>query len=146
MSDVEDPRLGRWPVTIDVRVAWGEMDAFKHLNNVIYVRYMESARIAYLERAGLPLDGVEEGPILVSQTVHYRKPVLYPDTISIAVTTRRLGNTSIVNAYRMINGSGELVCEGESTGVWFDYKLGTKVPIGEAFRGAIYALEATGKS
>ncbi|HSI03817.1 MAG: acyl-CoA thioesterase [Myxococcota bacterium] len=145
MTDGQDPRLGRWPMAIDVRVAWGEMDAFKHLNNVIYVRYMESARIAYFERTGLPLDGLERGPILVSQTVHYRRAVLYPDTLSVAVTTIKLGNTSFVNGYRMVNGKGELVCEGESTGVWFDYKLGAKVPLDDAFRAAIYGLEAKAK-
>ncbi len=143
MSD--DPRLGRWPFALEIRVAWGEMDAFRHVNNVAYVRYMESARIAYFERTGLRLDGVEKGPILVSQTVHYKRPVLYPDTLSVAVTMSKLGNTSFVNGYRMTNSKGELVCEGESTGVWFDYKLGAKVPLDDAFRNAVYDLEAKTK-
>lgn len=144
MSDTQDTRLGRWPVSIDLRVAWGEMDAFRHVNNVVYVRYMESARIAYFEASGLSLDGSGKGPILVSQSLQYRKPVLYPDTIRVAVTTTKLGNTSFANAYRMTNGKGEIVCEGESVGVWFDYKAGGKVPIDATFREAIYALEARG--
>jgi acyl-CoA thioester hydrolase len=143
MSESSDPRLGRWPLTLELRVAWGEMDAFRHLNNVVYVRYMESARITYFERSGLRIDGVEKGPILVSQTVHYRKPVVYPDTIKVAVTTTKLGTTSFVNGYRMTNSKGELVCEGETVGVWFDYQKGGKVALDDAFKNAIYALEAT---
>ena len=143
MSD--DPRLGRWPFTLEVRVAWGEMDAFRHVNNVAYVRYMESARIGYFERTGLRLDGKERGPILVSQTVHYKRAVLYPDTLAVAVTMSKLGNTSFVNGYRMTNQKGELVCEGESTGVWFDYAVGAKVPLDDAFRAAVYAFEATAR-
>ena len=143
MSD--DPRLGRWPIAIDIRVAWGEMDAFRHVNNVAYVRYMESARIAYFEHTGLRLDGAERGPILVSQTVHYKRPVVYPDTLTVAVTMTKLGNTSFVNGYRMTNAKGEVVCEGESTGVWFDYALGAKVPLDDAFRNDVYDFEAKTK-
>lgn len=146
MTDSPDPRLGHWPVTLELRVAWGEMDAFQHLNNVIYVRYMESARITYFERTGLRLESKDQGPILASQTVHYRRPVVYPDTVTVAITVSHLGNSSFVNRYRMTNSKGELVCEGESTGVWFDYKAGTKVQLDDTFREAVYKLEATGKA
>lgn len=42
--------LEGFPVVIELPVVWGEMDAFAHVNNVVYFRYFESARIAYLER------------------------------------------------------------------------------------------------
>jgi acyl-CoA thioester hydrolase len=45
--------LAEYPLVIEIPVAWGEMDAFQHVNNIVYLRYAESARIAYLERAGL---------------------------------------------------------------------------------------------
>ena len=45
--------LGRWPVTLEIPVQWGEMDAFGHVNNVVYLRWFESVRIAYFERCGV---------------------------------------------------------------------------------------------
>ena len=39
--------LKDYPVTVEVPVVWGEMDAFSHVNNVVYFRYFETARIAY---------------------------------------------------------------------------------------------------
>ena len=45
----------RYPVVIEIPVAWGEMDAFQHLNNIVYFRYFESARIAYFERQVPPI-------------------------------------------------------------------------------------------
>ena len=45
--------LADYPMILEIPVAWGEMDAFQHVNNIIYLRYAESARIVYLERAGL---------------------------------------------------------------------------------------------
>jgi len=60
------PLLPGFPVVIEIAVAWGEMDAFRHVNNVASFRYFESARIAYFDR----LDAMREmerngcGPIL----------------------------------------------------------------------------------
>ena len=45
--------LGRYPVSVTIPVAWGEMDAFGHVNNVIYARWIESARVEYSRRIGL---------------------------------------------------------------------------------------------
>ena len=42
----------RYPVSIVIPVAWGDMDAFQHVNNVTYGRWLESARIAYFRRIG----------------------------------------------------------------------------------------------
>ena len=48
-----DELLAHCPVVIEVPVAWGEMDSFQHVNNIVYLRYFESARIAYFERLSL---------------------------------------------------------------------------------------------
>ena len=47
--------LALYPVTLALRVAWGDMDAFQHVNNTVYFRYFESARIAYREWFGVYL-------------------------------------------------------------------------------------------
>ena len=58
--------LANFPVTIQVPVAWGEMDAFGHVNNIVYFRYFESARIAYFEKIEFIKfkDNIGVGPIL----------------------------------------------------------------------------------
>jgi len=42
--------MSDYPVVVDIPVAWGEMDAYGHLNNIVYFRYFETARMAYFER------------------------------------------------------------------------------------------------
>ncbi len=64
--------LGRWPVTIELPVQWGDMDSFGHVNNVKYLRWFESARIAYFERAGVMVEMPGVGPILARQEIDYR--------------------------------------------------------------------------
>ncbi len=45
--------LSAYPVVVDVVVRWGDMDALGHVNNIVFLQYFETARIAYLERAGI---------------------------------------------------------------------------------------------
>lgn len=45
--------LDDYPVIVDFPIAWGDMDAFQHVNNIMYFKYFESARISYFERIDL---------------------------------------------------------------------------------------------
>ena len=73
---------------IELPVQWGEMDTAKHVNNSVYIRWGESARIAYFDKMGLDNSFTEQiGAILGWQDCKYIFPVTYPDTISIGVKT-----------------------------------------------------------
>ena len=77
--------LKSFSVVAEIPVIWGDMDSFQHVNNVIYFRYFESARIQYFEAVGL-MDIVEQlglGPILGSLSCHYLTPLTYPDTVYV---------------------------------------------------------------
>jgi acyl-CoA thioester hydrolase len=73
------------PVTVIIPVAWGEMDFFRHVNNTVFFRYFESARIVYLDRIGFHEALAESGigPILASTHARFRKPITYPDTVHV---------------------------------------------------------------
>ena len=77
--------LETYPVVIETPVAWGEMDSLRHVNNTVYFRYFESARMAYFDRLGLwdYMDETGVGPILASTGCRFRVPLTYPDTVSI---------------------------------------------------------------
>jgi acyl-CoA thioester hydrolase len=140
--------LERWPVSIELPVAWGEMDAFQHVNNVAYLRWFESARIAYFEATGMlsRMKDTGVGPILARATLDYRRPLTYPDRVKVDCTIASLGNTSFVMKYRVRSlGQDALAAEGDSVVVMVDYRSGAKVPIGDALRTAITSLEARGQ-
>src|SRR5690348_9736179 len=85
MSEI-DKLLAGYPVTVEVPVAWGEMDYYRHVNNVVYFRYFENARLEYFRR----LDWFEYervtgvGPILAATQARFRKPLTYPDRVTVA--------------------------------------------------------------
>ena len=138
--------MNRWPVSLRLPVQWGDMDSFQHVNNVMYLRWFESARIAYMERAGMMDRMPEIGPILARQTIDYRFPLVYPDTVLATATVTKLGNTSFTMGLRLASErqGGRVAAEGEAVTVMFDYRKNGKVPLGEALRARIEALEAGG--
>ncbi len=136
--------LGRYPVSIAITVAWGEMDAFQHVNNVVYARWLESGRIAYFERLGLlermRTDGI--GPILAKLAIEYRRPVTFPDTVRVETTAKAIGNSSITMASRIRSEvQGIEVATDEEVIVLFDYRAGRSTRVDDRLRAAILELE-----
>src|ERR1700730_12599345 len=78
--------LEGFPVVIQQAVVWGDMDAYQHVNNVVYFRYFENARLEYFRQMGW-FEYEEQtgiGPILAATSARFRRPLTYPDDIAIA--------------------------------------------------------------
>jgi acyl-CoA thioester hydrolase len=138
------PLLTGFPVVVTMPVQWGDQDAFGHVNNTVYFKWMESARIAYSLRIGLHdlLTARRVGPILASASCDYRRPVTFPDTVHMGIRVSRIGRTSIGQEHRIVSQEqGAIVAEGTSTSVVFDYAANRPHPVPEAIRRAIEMLE-----
>jgi acyl-CoA thioester hydrolase len=145
MNEDAPGALAGWPVVVEVAVAWAEMDYFRHVNHAVFFRYMEEARIAYLERIGFRevSDTQPMGPILASAHARYRHPVVYPDTLAVGARTPEVGEDRFTMEYRVVSRkTGEVAAEGGGVLVSYDYAAGRKVPLPAAIRDAIRALEA----
>ncbi len=133
------------PVSVEIVVAWGDMDAFQHVNNTVYLRWFETARIAYFERIGVMGAKQAEtgiGPILAHATVDYRRPVTYPDRVRVGVNVSAFGTRSFTMSYQVWSEAQQaLVATGQTVIVMFDYRGGRAVPVDEELRGAIAAVE-----
>jgi len=71
-------------VSLDVMVHWGDMDAMRHVNNIIYLKWVESTRLLFFEKLIKgPIGEAEISPILAWSDIKYIAPVVYPDTVSI---------------------------------------------------------------
>ena len=105
-------------------VQWGDQDAFGHVNNVVYFRWFESARIDLLHEfpSSVTMSGSGLGPILASIKCDYRKQLRFPDTVYIGSRMTRVGRSSADIGHAVISHQqGQLVAEGSSVIVIFDY-------------------------
>ena len=134
--------LSHYPIIHHQPIHWGEMDAFNHLNNVVYYRYAESARIGYLQALGM-FDG-NMVTVLAQSSCQYLRPVTYPDTLLLGVRCQRLGNTSIVIEYSYYSCAQELiVATADAVIVRLDSDGKDKLPWTAEERERLLALEAT---
>ncbi|MGP4712712.1 MULTISPECIES: acyl-CoA thioesterase [unclassified Psychrobacter] len=133
--------LKHYPVIHSQSVQWGEMDAFNHLNNVVYYRYAESARIAYLQALGM-FDG-SMVTMLAQSSCQYLRPVTYPDTLLIGVRCQRLGNTSMVVEYSYYSDAQQaIVATAEAVVVRLDATGEVKLPWTQKEREYLVAIES----
>jgi acyl-CoA thioester hydrolase len=119
------------------------MDSFNHVNNIVYFRYFESARIVYFEKIGFR-EWMEEhgvGPILASTHCRFRRPLTYPDRVTIGARVTDLGEDRFSMKYRVYSHQlDDIAAEGEGLIICFDYRNGVKAPVPLQIRNAIEEL------
>lgn len=136
----KDHLLHDFAVVYEQKVAWGDMDAFQHVNNVVYYEYAQSARVHYLEKLGM--FDKNSFTVLASSSCQYLRPVTYPDTLYIGVKAKKVGNTSLTHEYVYVSQAQQVVvATAESVIVFFDEKGEQKQTINDAQRQAIDKLE-----
>ena len=135
--------LADFPVRVEIPVAWSDMDAMGHVNNTVYFRYFETARIECFAELGL--GAIEQsddiGPILHSASCRFRIPMTYPDTLTVGARIGEVGEDRFVMSYRGVSRQhGAVAADGESMIVTFSYATGTKAPVPDALRARLLEL------
>ena len=141
LSNARPDELAHYPIIHHQPIHWGEMDAFNHLNNVVFYRYAESARIGYLQALGM-FDG-SMVTVLAQSSCQYLRPVTYPDTLLLGVRCQRLGNTSIVIEYSYYSCAQKvIVATADAVIVRLDSDGKDKLPWSNEERERLLKLEA----
>jgi acyl-CoA thioester hydrolase len=114
-------------------VRFRDLDGMGHVNNAVFLTYMESARIAYLSSLGAG-PNPQQGLILARIEVDFRSPISFGEQIEVGVRAARMGTKSFELEYEL-RADGRLVGEGKSVLVGFDYTRGESVEIPARWRG-----------
>lgn len=127
-----------YPSFVEIPVQWGDMDAMQHVNNAVYLRYMESSRIRFFSdilRIGFAPDGV--GAILAEIRCKYKFPLTYPDTV---IATSRIipeswDEFSVQIQHLVISQQYQRVAaEGIARIVFYDYLTKQKAAIPDTIK------------
>jgi acyl-CoA thioester hydrolase len=136
--------LAGWPVVIEFPVAWGEMDAYQHVNNAVYFRYFESSRLAYIHALDWPEieRQTQVGPILASVQARFRKPLTYPDTVAVGSRVTTVSDDRFVMEHVVVSERlGAIAAEGSGVLVAYHYGELRKAPLPPELRERIGKLE-----
>lgn len=138
MSDNSGARkfAGRFPI----KVRWSDLDALGHVNNSRFFTFFEQARVEWLETAGWGGDAVPGGPVVVTASCQFKRPIGYPAAIEVRLYAGPLGNSSIPTYYEIHTSAGEVAALGEAVMVWIDTASGRSMPLPGPVRTLLEAL------
>lgn len=131
---MEDRR--RHVLTTRIPVRWGDLDAYAHVNNTVYFRYFEQARVEWIESMGFPvLQGEEEGCVIVNASCTFLSSVNYPATVVVRMYVGEPGRSSVMTSYELlVDGEERLYAEGAAKLVWLDSRTGKSAPLPDKIR------------
>jgi len=116
-----------------------DLDSFGHVNNAVYLTFVENARIAYLREVVGAVRRDEIRNIMAAVSLEFRAEVSFEDELEIGVRTDRIGTKSFQLSYRLIRSDGEVAVDATSTQVMFDFDAGRAIEVPEQWRRAIEA-------
>lgn len=136
--------LDHYPVKTSYPVQWGDMDAAQHVNNLIYMRWGESARLHYFEQMGMDVSFSREsvGPILGWQDCKYIFPITYPDTAWIGVKAIEIKKDRFFLECRVVSEKHQRVAAiMQQSIIAYDYGQLKKAALPEEWLAAIDKIE-----
>ena len=115
------------------------MDAMAHLNNVMYFRLMEEARIQWFQRFGLPTLPTGEACILAHASCDFVRAMTYPGTALVRQVVTKVGRSSVEMsvAIEKKDEPGVVYATGRTVLVWYDYNAAKSLPWPDKIRHAI---------
>ena len=108
-----------------IPIRWGDMDAMGHVNNTVYFRYMEQARISWFGEL-VPEDEAWQstGIVIANAICNYRRPITYPGTVEVKLYVGSPGGSSVPTYYELRVGKDATpYADGEAVVVFIDLKL-----------------------
>lgn len=129
--------------TQTIPVAWGEMDALQHVNNTVYFRYFETARINYFKQINLmeTLAPFNLVPVISETSCKYKAPVTFPDTLQVTTYLQEITQDTLIMGYEIFSEKLQrITTTGLAHIVIFDSANKTKVKIPETLHQRITHL------
>ena len=124
-------------------IRWGDMDAMGHVNNTVYFRYFEQARIDWFDLLGLPADPTHPcGPVIVNAHCSFLRQLRYPGEIEVSTHVGTIGNSSFETIQEIcrVDQPAVIAASGGAKVVWIDYKREKSVGLPDDLRSRLAGL------
>lgn len=121
---------------LTLSILWGDMDALAHVNNTVYFRYMEQARVSWIQSIQGQVNSDEEGPVIANTFCNFYRPLVFPGEVLVKLYVAPPGRTSIDTfvTIERADEPGSPYAAGGATLVWVSMADGRPMPLPPAFR------------
>jgi len=133
-NDVAVERTLRKVYECEMPLRFADMDADQHVNNAEFYRYMEEARMGWVNTLGLPMVPPQPIPVLAASACSFRSPLMYPGKVRVEIYLGRIGTSSVRTHYLLRDAAGEIAAEGYAVSVWFDPRTQRSIALPEVIR------------
>lgn len=110
-------------IVFDLEVYSFHIDFIGHVNNIVYIQWMEIGRTKLLEAIQMPTHEIfHQGfvPVLVQTNITYKSPLYLGDRVRVEMWLSELRNASAIMQFRFYNQHGTLAAEGWQKGLFAD--------------------------
>ena len=123
-------------LSIDLRIDWSDLDMYKHVNNLSFIRFMQTGRALFWEATGLNniYEETNKGPMVVSTHCDFKKSLYYPCTAIVKTKLAFIKNSSFGLDHLILNEKEEVCAIGHDVAVFFDFNLDKTYKIPEDLR------------
>ena len=127
---IEIPTEKRFVHEMNMPIRWGDMDAFGHVNNTVYFRYMEQARIEWITSLGYSFSSGDESMLMINGFCNFHQQLAYPGELILKTYIGAIGRTSmdIYTSMALTTQPDSMVAIGGATMVWVDLQSGKSAP------------------
>ena len=122
---------------VPIQVRFRVLDSLNHVNNAVYVTYLEFARIAYWNAL---LKNERPSMLVARVEMDYLRPVLLHDVVEVLVRTSEIGTKSFTMRYEIL-ANGEVAARGSTVQVWFDHTAQISKSVPDAIRAKVLEFE-----
>ncbi|HEX9719091.1 MAG TPA: acyl-CoA thioesterase [Ramlibacter sp.] len=133
---IEIPEKKKLVHEMRIPIRWGDMDAMNHVNNTIYFRYLEIARIDWMSSIGCQPDPQGEGPVIVNAFCSFYKQLEYPGEVLLKMYVSDPGRSTFESWGTMerADDPGVIYAAGGATTVWVNFPAQKSAPLPDSMR------------
>lgn len=131
--------LSNYKLSLELRIDWGDLDMYEHVNNVSYMRYLQSGRVNFWEASGIHkfYRNSNQGTMLVSTKCDFKRSLQYPGKAIVKTKLDFIGNKSFGLKHVILNENGDVCAEGNDVVVCFDFDKNETFPVPDWMREKI---------
>jgi acyl-CoA thioester hydrolase len=136
-GDITEDASNRLPVfEMDIPIRWADMDYQRHVNNVMYFRYMEQARISWIDAMDVRNQEEGVGPVVINAFCSFLRQLHYPGTVRARLSVAQFGRSSVMTFVDMYRADepGVIYASGGAKLVWINYEQGKSTPLPDLVR------------